>query len=92
MKTKEELKEDLDVICNILLTITQAFDSIEHLVSLSADNIKALHPFRFLTMMRYWFWFVLIIDLNKLIANNDNQHYNFHKLLNKLINDHSRAE
>ena len=92
MNTKAELREDLDVILNILLTITQAVNGLDNWHSLSADNIKALHPFRFVTTLRYWMWYTLTIDLNKLLVNNDGQKYNLHKLLNKLVNNYARSD
>lgn len=83
--TKEELKNILDTQSNIIDNCIHLHDDYLYLsLPVDGEKIKAYHNFKILWRAREAFDKLLHIELNKLIRQSKNNHYNLFDFFNKL--------
>lgn len=91
MSKKKQLKDDLDNIAKIVITLLQSFEFCYYLNYPKKDNqldekqLKYISKSGFFSFTRYTMWRVTIMELNKLTNDNKKtEKYNLHHLLRKL--------
>lgn len=85
-RKKDSLKKELDQISEIILFAKESIEIVDFLSTKSSDSHetdeKIINEYFFYSKVTAWR--IFCIELCKLFVNQDNEKFNFHKLLNKL--------
>lgn len=82
--TNEELRDWLHQTARIITDVQICLSNADRLFQEKYDNENLIKKHGFFTHHYYQLWFILSIQLSKLLSESRNQHYNFQKLLKKL--------
>lgn len=85
--TSDELKDWFEQTAKIITELHICLSNANRLFELKYENEEWVKNHGYFRHYYYQLWFIMSIQLTKLLSDNKNQKYNFNKLLNKLENE-----
>lgn len=82
--TTEELNDWFEQTAKIIIDLHICLNNANRLFDSKYENEDWVKNHGFFRHHYYQLWFIISIQLTKLLSNNKNQKYNFNKLLNRL--------
>jgi hypothetical protein len=85
--TTEELKDWFEQVAKIITDLYISLNNANRLFDNKYDNEDWIKNHGFFRHHYYQLWFIITVQLNKLLVDSKNQKYNFHKLFDRLENE-----
>lgn len=92
IKTKDDLIKVINTVARILAKAESYLYQCRYMNSANNGIKQLVDSIPFLNYTYYSFWYVLIVELCKIVQGSDNQEFRIKKLLNVLENDYSKLE